>query len=87
MKSIWAYLKLTVAVILIAMVLIFTTQNADAVLVRLLGWSFESSLSLLIFLVLAIGVLSGFLLTEWFHWRGRKRGGKGETAAPKHSSR
>jgi uncharacterized integral membrane protein len=73
MKTIGVYLKLIVGFVLIGTVLIFTAQNAAAVRVRFLGWILESSLSLVIFLVLAIGLLSGSLLTEWFRWRGRKR--------------
>lgn len=73
MKTIWVYVKLAIGVVLIGVVLIFTTQNAEAVQVQFLGWSRELSLSLLVFLVLAVGVLSGFLMSEWFHWRGGKR--------------
>jgi uncharacterized integral membrane protein len=73
MKSVWVYVKLVLGFALIGMVLVFTAQNAAVVRVRFLGWSLESSLSLVIFLVLAVGLLSGFLLTEWFRWRGRKK--------------
>lgn len=73
MTSVWVYLKLLLGFALIGTVLVFTVQNAGVVRVRFLGWSLESSLSLVIFLVLAVGLLSGFLLTEWFRWRGRKR--------------
>ncbi|HEX9723449.1 MAG TPA: LapA family protein [Vicinamibacteria bacterium] len=76
MKTLWDYVKLVLGFVLIGTVLVFTAQNAEAVQVRFLGWSFESSLSLVIFLVLAVGLLSGFLLTEWFRWRGRKRSTK-----------
>lgn len=73
MKTVWAYVKLAIGIILIGIVLIFTAQNAGATQVRFLGWSLESSLSLLMFLVLAVGVVSGFLMSAWFHWRRAKR--------------
>jgi uncharacterized integral membrane protein len=72
-KAAWAYVKLALGLILTGTVLVFTAQNAEAVRVQFLGWTLESSLSLLIFLVLAVGLLSGFLMTEWFRWRERKK--------------
>ena len=73
MKTIGVYLKLVLGFVLLGAVLAFTAQNAAVVQVRFLGWTIESSLSLVIFLVLAIGFLSGSLLTQWFRWRGRKK--------------
>ena len=73
MKAALAYVKPALGLILIGTVLVFTAQNAEVVRVQFLGWVLESSLSLLMFLVLAVGLLSGFLMTEWFRWRGRKK--------------
>ena len=69
-----AYLKLALAFVLLGAVLVFTVQNTDVVRIRFLGWVLELSLSLLIFLALAIGFLSGFLMTGWRHWRRRRKG-------------
>jgi len=69
----WAYLKLAAGCVLIGAVLIFTTQNADVVHVRFMGWQLELSLSLLIFLVLALGLASGFLMAGWLSWRRKRR--------------
>ena len=69
----WAYLKLALGFALLGAVLIFTIQNTDVVRIHFLGWVLEISLSLLIFLALAVGMLSGFLLTGWRRWRGRRK--------------
>lgn len=52
---------------LLGLVLIFTMQNYQAVDIRFLFWSRELSASILIFLVLLVGVLVGYLL----HFLGR----------------
>jgi len=70
----WAYLKLVLGFALLGAVLIFTFQNTDVVRMRFLGWVLELSLSLLIFLTLALGFLSGFLMTGLRHWRRRRKG-------------
>ena len=70
----WAYAKLAVGLALVAAVLIFTAQNADIVRVHFLGWLLELSLALLIFLVLAVGMLAGFLMAGWIRWRRKRKG-------------
>ena len=69
----WAYLKLVLGFALLGAVLIFTIQNTDMVRIRFLGWVLELSLSLLIFLTLAVGFLSGFSMTGWRQWRRRRK--------------
>ncbi len=71
--GLWAYVKLAVGLALVAAVLIFTAQNADTVRVHFLGWLLELSLALLIFLVLAVGLLSGYLMAGWFRWKKKRR--------------
>ncbi len=71
--GLWAYVKLAVGLALIAAVLIFTAQNADIVRVHFLGWLLELSLALLMFLVPAVGMLSGYLMAGWFRWRRKRR--------------
>ena len=72
--GLWAYVKLGVGLALVAAVLIFTAQNADIVRVHFLGWLLELSLALLIFLVLAVGMLSGYLMAGWFRWKKKRKG-------------
>ncbi|MDF1579045.1 MAG: LapA family protein, partial [Desulfobulbales bacterium] len=54
--------KLLAALALAGLVIIFLYQNAATVEIRFLFWEAAMSLSLLIFLVLAIGILTGWLL-------------------------
>ncbi len=72
--GLWAYVKLAVGLALVAAVLIFTAQNADIVRVHFLGWLLELSLAPLIFLVLAVGMLSGYLMAGWFRWKKKRKG-------------
>ena len=55
-------LRLTAALVLAGLVVLFVLQNAAVVQVRYLFWTVELSRSLLIFLVLALGILIGWLL-------------------------
>jgi uncharacterized integral membrane protein len=69
----WAYVKLAVGLALVAAVLIFTAQNADIVRVHFLGGLLELSLALLIFLVLAVGMLAGYLMGGWLRWKKKRK--------------
>ncbi len=55
-------LKLALSVVLIGLVMLFTLQNTAVVEVRFLLWTLSMSLVLLIFGLLVIGVLLGWLL-------------------------
>jgi uncharacterized integral membrane protein len=63
------YAKLFVGGLLLGVVLIFASQNADPATVHLLSWQFELSLSLLIFFVLVIGIAVGTLAAGLLRWR------------------
>ncbi|MDT8335073.1 MAG: LapA family protein [Desulfurivibrionaceae bacterium] len=71
--------KLLAALALAGLVIIFLYQNAATVEIRFLFWEAAMSLSLLIFLVLAIGILTGWLLHSYlYHHTGRGKGGEPE---------
>lgn len=53
--------KHVISLILSGLVVVFIVQNAMAVEVRFLFWTFALSQALLIFFVLAIGVVIGWL--------------------------
>jgi uncharacterized integral membrane protein len=59
-----------VALVLATLAGLFVVQNAGAVEVRFLAWSFALSRSLLLFLVLALGVGIGWL---WHGSSARRR--------------
>jgi len=54
--------KLGLAMALLLGVVIFTLQNTEMISIRFLFWQFSLSRALMLFLVLGIGVLLGFLL-------------------------
>jgi uncharacterized integral membrane protein len=51
--------KLIFAVLIIAVVTIFSVQNASAVAITFLSWHFQLSLAIVIFLSTLIGVIIG----------------------------
>ncbi len=52
--------RLLFVIALIALVVLFTVQNVVVVEIRFLIWSLEVSQALLIFLLLAIGIIIGW---------------------------
>lgn len=56
--------RLVVSLILLALVLLFTLQNLEVVTITVLFWQFSLSRALLIFTVLAVGIVIG-LLARW----------------------
>ena len=65
--------KLIFSIILACLVLLFIIQNAAVAEIHFLLWTFSMSLGLMIFLVLAIGVIIGWLLRSFI---GTKEPGK-----------
>ena len=55
--------KLIAALVALGLVVIFIYQTAEPVMVKhFFWWSFSMSLSLLLFIVLAMGILAGWLM-------------------------
>jgi uncharacterized integral membrane protein len=67
--------KIIVAVAMLLLVVLFTLQNTEVVAVSILLWTLPISKALLMFILLAIGVLTGFFLGSYS--RTRKRDGQG----------
>ena len=55
-------MKLYVSLFLMCMAVVFIVQNAEVVEIRYLLWTLSISRALLMFLVLAIGIITGWLL-------------------------
>ena len=66
-------IKLLVSLLLTGLIVIFVTQNAAVVEIRFLLWELSMSRSLLIFFVLAIGILTGWLLNSYMSHRSGKQ--------------
>ena len=64
--------KLILSLSLVGLVVIFIIQNVVVVDVRFLFWTLSMSRSLLVFLLIAIGVIVGWLLHS--HATHRKKG-------------
>jgi putative membrane protein len=62
--------KLVATLAVLALVVIFSAQNYEVVQVRFLVWRLEMSRAVLLFLVLAVGLASGWALATL---RGRAR--------------
>lgn len=55
-------MRLTVTMVLLALVVLFTLQNIEAVTITFLLWQFSLPRALLLFLVLVTGVVVGWVL-------------------------
>ena len=62
-------LKLIIILIVASLIVIFITQNATVVDVRFLFWNVSMSRALLIFFLLAIGIVLGWFLHSYLSYR------------------
>lgn len=60
------HFKLILSLVLTGTVVLFVIQNVSVVEISFLFWSFAMSRALLIFFVLAIGIVIGWLLHSYF---------------------
>lgn len=65
--------KLGIIAVLAFLTLVFLAQNIEAVTVRFLIWNLSLSLSVLIFLVLLIGWILGWLLKSFASYQKNKK--------------
>ncbi|MBU0944708.1 MAG: LapA family protein [Proteobacteria bacterium] len=63
------YFKLILSLVLTGTVVLFVIQNISVVEISFLFWSFAMSRALLIFFVLAIAIVIGWLLHGYFSHR------------------
>ena len=66
-------LKLIVSLVLAFLALVFITQNTATVKVAFLAWSIEMSLVLLLFFMLAAGLVLGLLLPGLIRFTGQTK--------------
>lgn len=64
--------KLTLSLVLVGFIILFTLQNTQVVEVRLLFWTLSMSRVLLIFLLLAIGAILGWVVNSAYRHRARR---------------
>lgn len=64
-----ANFKLFIGLVLAGLVVLFTLQNADVVQLRFLFWSWSMPRVLMIFGVLGVGIVLGWLLSSWLRRR------------------
>jgi uncharacterized integral membrane protein len=69
-------LKLISSLLLTGLVVLFVTQNVEVVEIRFMFWQLSMSRSLLIFFLLAIGILVGWLMHSLFVLRANKDNGE-----------
>lgn len=62
-------IRLIITLVLVGFAIIFIVQNAAAVEMKFLFWSLEISKSLLIFIVLCMGVIAGWLLSGFLKYK------------------
>lgn len=64
-----SHLKLGLSLVFAGIVVIFSIQNVAVVEIHFLFWTFALSVALLIFCVLAIGIIISWMLFSWFSCR------------------
>lgn len=73
-----SHLKLILSLVFAGVVVVFVVQNVAMVEIGFLFWSFTLPRSLLIFSVLAIGIVIGWMLGSWFSCRRQQTGDETE---------
>lgn len=58
--------KLILVLVIAGLVVAFIAQNAAVAQIRFLFWQAEMSRALLLFLVMAVGILTGWLMHAYF---------------------
>lgn len=61
-------IKLGISLVLAFLVFIFISQNTEFVRVEFLFWSVEMTIVLLVFIILAIGIIIGWLLNSYLRF-------------------
>jgi uncharacterized integral membrane protein len=61
--------KLTLILVISTIVVLFIIQNVAIVEIQFLFWSMQMSRSLLMFALLAIGIIIGWVLCSYLHHR------------------
>ena len=65
------HFKLILSLVLAGLAVLFVVQNVAVVEVRFLVWGLQMTLSLLIFLLFAGGIIVGWLLHSYWVYRGK----------------
>ena len=58
--------KLVVTLVLVGLAVVFIVQNATVVDIRFLFWKLSMSRALFMFIMLAIGIVTGWILHSYF---------------------
>jgi len=58
--------KLIVTLVLVGLAVLFIVQNASVVEIRFLFWKMSMSRALFMFFMLAVGIVSGWILHSYF---------------------
>jgi len=75
-------IKLGISLFLAFLAFIFISQNTEAVRVDFLTWSVEMSLVLLVFIILATGIIIGWLLNSYLRFKRNRKQNKPQAKIP-----
>jgi uncharacterized integral membrane protein len=71
-----AYVRSTLIIVLVGLVVIFILQNTERLNVEFLFWSFSLRRALLLFIVLLVGIITGYALAAFRRGRAAARQAK-----------
>ena len=74
-----SYIKSGFIIALVGLVVIFTLQNTEVLSVEFLFWSFSLRRAVLLFAVLIVGIVTGYVLAAFHRNRAGSHGAKGDT--------
>ena len=66
-------IKIVAAFIILAFLILFIVQNVASVEIQFLAWSVKVSRALLLLIVLAVGILLGWIMNTVHHFQKRKK--------------
>ena len=73
-------IKLGVTLVLAFFAFVFISQNTETVRIDFFAWSTEMSIVLLVFIILAVGVIIGWLLNSYLRFAGNRKQAKAREA-------
>jgi len=74
--------KFGICLLIAVLAFVFITQNTETVQVKVFLWSIEMSLVLLVFIILAAGVMIGWLMNSYMRFAAQRKQARAQANLP-----